>query len=174
MKVSMGGVACAIVLGLAAHGPAQAIAEDEGHTFTGQCSYQGVIEFGNPLGAMPEPNSMWFDERGTCTGWLDGRLAQNEPVRLLGAAEGLMSCGEGLPRGPGAMLMGGTRIRFTFAELRVTGAGRTEFAGAGGGSLEGAGATTDDPSLLIERCMPGGGGVDRTAVMGSMAGSISG
>ncbi len=54
----------------------------------------------------------------------------------------------------------------------MTGGGKTRFAGSGGGSLEGAGATSDDPAVLVQHCLAGT--LEGVSIYGEVAGTISG
>ena len=172
-------LAAVLTFGVALPAGAQTAPEPESssgggpaNTLTGRCSYAGPLVFERPIGGVPEQNSMWFATRGSCSGFLDGRRIDDEPVRFWGFGSGLMSCEQGLPNGPGALAVGDAVIPFTFSELRVTGGGKTRFAGSRGGSLDGVGATSDDPAELVERCLANA--VERVSIYGEVAGTISG
>jgi len=174
MKVLLGGVAFAIALALAPIADARSPGGGPQNTFTGHCHYDGFIEFRDPIGVLPEPNGLVFAVRGPCTGWLDGRRVENEPASFYDASEGLMSCTQGLPSGPGVMLIGGASIPFVFNEVRSGPGSKFNFTGEDGGTLEGVGSTDDELPFLIDRCLTDGGSLKRVSVFANVAGSISG
>ena len=176
MRFWRGGIACAVALGLAIAAPAsaQTDAAARSNTFTGQCHYAGSIVFEDPLGAVPEENSLRMGMDGTCSGWLDGARVDGEPVWFYGEATGLMSCTQGLPSGTGGLVFDDTVISFTFREYRLTGGGKTQFDGVDGGSLHGVGATDDDTAEQVQSCTEGDGSLGEASIYGDVVGTISG
>src|SRR5919201_3988658 len=86
-----------------------------------------------------------------------------------------MSCTQGLPMGTGGLVFDDDEvISYTFAEYRITGAGKVEFRGVSGGSLHGVGAADDDTAEQVERCAEGDGSLEQTSISGDVAGTISG
>lgn len=173
MKVLIASAAGAVALALAPMAPAQTLKLEQPNTFAGQCDYAGTIDFRDPLGPLSVDNRMRLSAQGSCSGILDGQPV-DAPASLSATASGPMSCTQALPLGQGELVVAGAEISFAFSEVRVLGAGKVEFVGRAGGSLEGTGVTDEDPALLAQRCLPEGQGVHSVGFTGRVAGAIAG
>jgi hypothetical protein len=133
--------------------------QGEASSFTGTCSFTGIVRFDPPLTTTPAQGSGFARAIGSCVGtWTDRRgrrhFLEGDTVRYVAWNSGVLSCLEGLAEGGGYLRFRGERLDFSLSEARVTGVGSLTLEGEEGGSAEGVARPSgeDDPADLIERC----------------------
>ena len=150
LAITIGLLAAAAPAGAAEHGP---------ETFEGTCALSGTVVQDPPMTNVPAPGSASATAAGTCSGTLTDRKGHARSVEAAHSsyaaqASGVIGCGGGSATGAGVLRIQGTRIAFTFSEVRGPGAAAVRLEGAGGGSATGAAtaSTSEDPAAIAAAC----------------------